>query len=67
MKKKIQIEILTVNVKQNRVLCKTDRGNNSNINISTNFINTHEIEDIEIAKKTKRLGNVKKKYDKLFD
>ena len=32
------LEILTVNVKQNRVLCKTDRGNNSNINISTNFI-----------------------------
>jgi hypothetical protein len=61
------LEILTVNAKQNSVLCKTDRGDNSSVNISTNFINTNEIEDIEIAKKTKRLETVKKKYDKLFD
>ena len=62
------LEILTVNAHQNSILCKTDRGENtSNINLSTNFINTTDIEDIEIAQKNKRLEALKKKYNKIFD
>ena len=59
------LEILTVNAHQNSILCKTDRGENtSNINLSTNFINTTDIEDIEIAQKNKRLEALKKNITK---
>lgn len=62
------LEILTINARQNSILCKTDRGETSiNMNLSTNFINNSEIDDIEIAQKTKKLESLKKKYNKIFD
>ena len=61
------LELLTVNAKLNSSFCKTD--NSVNMNLSTNFINsnTSDIDDIEIAQKTKRLEALKKKYNKTFD
>ena len=62
------LELLTLNARQNSILCKTDRGETSiNMNLSTNFINNSEIDDIEIAQKTKKLESLKKKYNKIFD
>jgi len=62
------LEILTVNARQNSILCKTDRGEPSlNMNLSTNYINNSEIEDIELSQKKQRLETLKKKYNKIFD
>jgi len=62
------LEILTINARQNSILCKTDRGEPSlNMNISTNYINNSEIEDIELSQKKQRLETLKKKYNKIFD
>lgn len=64
-----ELELLTLNARQNSILLKTDRGDHSvNLNLSTNFINTNsDIDDIEIAQKTKKIEGLKKKYNKLFD
>ena len=59
------LELLTLNARQNSMICKTDTS--VNMNLSTNFINTNEIDDIELAQKTKQLEGLKKKYNKIFD
>ena len=63
-----ELELLTLNARNNSFMLKTDRGDQSiNLNLSTNFIINSDIDDIEIAKKTKRIEGLKKKYNKLFD
>ena len=52
------LELLTLNARQNSMICKTDTS--VNMNLSTNFINTNEIDDIELAQKTKQLEGLKK-------
>ena len=63
-----ELELLTLNARNNSFMLKTDRGDQSiNLNLSTNFIINSDVDDIEIAKKTKRIEGLKKKYNKLFD
>ena len=63
-----ELELLTLNARNNSFMLKTDRGDQSvNLNLSTNFIINSDIDEIEIAKKTKKLEGLKKKYNKLFD
>ena len=62
------LELLTLNARQNSILYKNDKLDNSiSMNLSTNFINNSEIDDIELAQKTKKLEGLKKKYNKIFD
>ena len=63
-----ELELLTINARQNNFILKTDRVDQSvNLNLSTNFINNSDIDDIEIAQKKKKIEGLKKKYNKLFD
>ena len=63
-----ELELLTLNARQNSIFCKTDRGDTSiNMNLSTNCINNSENDDIEISQKMKHLEKLKKKYNKIFD
>ena len=63
-----ELELLTLNARNNSFMLKTDRGDQSvNLNLSTNFIYNSDIDDIEIANKTKKIEGLKKKYNKLFD
>ena len=49
-----ELELLTLNARQNSIFCKTDRGDTSiNMNLSTNCINNSESDDIEISQKKK--------------
>ena len=61
-----ELELLTLNAKQNSFMYKTEPS--INMNLSTNIINTNaDLYDIEIEQKTKKLENLKKKYNKIFD
>ena len=63
-----ELELLTLNARQNSIICKTDKGDTSlSMNLSTNYINSSEIEDVEISSRKKKLESLKKKYNKLFD
>ena len=61
------LELLTLNAKQNSFMCKTEAS--VNMNLSNNCINGigGDLDDIEIEQKTKKLENLKKKYNKIFD
>ena len=61
-----ELELLNLNAKQNSFMYKTEPS--INMNLSTNIINTNaDLYDIEIEQKTKKLENLKKKYNKIFD
>ena len=62
------LELMTLNAMQNNsFICKTDRGDTS-LNVSMTNINTNnDFDDLEIAQKTKKVGKLKQKYNKLFD
>ena len=63
-----ELELLKVNSYQNNYICKTEC-NSLTLNLKRNLNNTNNAinDDFEISQKTKKLEELKKKYNKLFD
>jgi hypothetical protein len=57
-----ELELLNLNAMSNSFMNQS-----VNLNLSTNFNNNSDIDEIELAQKTKKIEGLKKKYNKIFD